>query len=59
MAEWESAEAQAAAVEQATTEGVYAPVIEVIAGGIAEALTAVGAAFEAVAAAVEGVCTSD
>jgi hypothetical protein len=38
---------------------VYTPVIEVIAGGIAEALTAVRAEFEAVAAAVEGVCTSD
>jgi hypothetical protein len=58
MAEWESAEAQAAAVEQATTEGVYAPVIELIARGIVEDLTAVRTAFEAVAAALEGVCTS-
>ena len=30
-AEWESAEAQAAAVEQATVTGVYAPVIELVA----------------------------
>ena len=31
IAEWESAEAQAAAVEQATVAGVYAPVIELVA----------------------------
>ena len=31
IAEWESAEAQAAAVEQATVTGVYAPVIELVA----------------------------
>ena len=31
IAEWESAEAQAAAVEQATAAGVYAPVIELVA----------------------------
>lgn len=31
IAEWESAEAQAAAVEQATEAGVYAPVIELVA----------------------------
>ena len=31
IAEWESAEAQAAAVEQATSEGVYSPVIELVA----------------------------
>lgn len=31
IAEWESAEAQAAAVEQATATGVYAPVIELVA----------------------------
>ena len=31
IAEWESAEAQAAAVEQATAEGVYAPIIELVA----------------------------
>jgi predicted nuclease with RNAse H fold len=31
IAEWESAEAWAAAVEQATVTGVYAPVIELVA----------------------------
>ena len=31
IAEWESAEAQAAAVEQATATGVYSPVIELVA----------------------------
>ena len=31
IAEWESAEAQAAAVEQATASGVYAPVVELVA----------------------------
>ena len=31
IAEWESAEAQAAAVEQATVTGVYSPVIELVA----------------------------
>jgi quinol monooxygenase YgiN len=31
IAEWESAEAQAAAVEQATAADVYAPVIELVA----------------------------
>jgi quinol monooxygenase YgiN len=31
IAEWESAEAQAAAVEQATATGVYAPVVELVA----------------------------
>lgn len=31
IAEWESAEAQAAAVEQATATGVYAPLIELVA----------------------------
>lgn len=31
IAEWESAEAQAAAVKQATVAGVYAPVIELVA----------------------------
>ena len=31
IAEWESAEAQAAAVEQATATGVYAPIIELVA----------------------------
>jgi quinol monooxygenase YgiN len=32
IAEWESAEAQAAAVEQALTTGVYEPVVELVAG---------------------------
>jgi quinol monooxygenase YgiN len=31
IAEWESAEAQAAAVEKATATGIYAPVIELVA----------------------------
>ena len=31
IAEWESAEAQAAAVEQATAEGLYAPIVELVA----------------------------
>jgi quinol monooxygenase YgiN len=31
IAEWESAEAQAAAVEQAMATGVYAPVVELVA----------------------------
>jgi len=31
IAEWESAEAQAAAVEQALTTGVYEPVVELVA----------------------------
>ena len=31
IAEWESAEAQAAAVERAMAEGVYAPVVELVA----------------------------
>ena len=31
IAEWESAEEQAAAVEQALTTGVYAPVVELVA----------------------------
>jgi quinol monooxygenase YgiN len=31
IAEWESAEEQAAAVEQALTAGVYAPVVELVA----------------------------
>ena len=31
IAEWESAEAQAAAVEQALTTGIYAPVVELMA----------------------------
>jgi quinol monooxygenase YgiN len=31
IAEWESAEAQAAAVEQATAAGVYGPVVELVA----------------------------
>lgn len=31
IAEWESAEAQAAAVQEATETGVYAPVIELVA----------------------------
>jgi quinol monooxygenase YgiN len=31
IADWESAEAQAAAVKQATAAGVYAPVVELVA----------------------------
>jgi hypothetical protein len=31
IADWESAEAQAAAVEQATAAGIYAPVVELVA----------------------------
>jgi hypothetical protein len=31
IAEWDSAEAQAAAVEHATESGVYAPVVELVA----------------------------
>jgi len=31
IAEWESAEAQAAAVQQASAAGVYAPVVELVA----------------------------
>ncbi len=31
IADWESAEAQAAAVEKATAAGVYAPVVELVA----------------------------
>jgi quinol monooxygenase YgiN len=31
IAEWDSAEAQAAAVEQATATGLYAPVVELVA----------------------------
>ena len=31
IADWESAEAQAAAVEQASTAGIYAPLMEVVA----------------------------
>jgi len=31
IAEWDSAEAQSAAVEQATASGVYAPVVELVA----------------------------
>lgn len=31
IAEWESAEAQAAAVEQATAAGIYGPVVELVA----------------------------
>lgn len=34
IAEWESAEAQAAAVEQASAAGVYAPVVELLAAPI-------------------------
>ena len=31
IAEWESAEAQAAAVQQATAAGIYAPVVDLVA----------------------------
>jgi len=31
IADWESADAQAAAVEQVTTAGIYAPVLELVA----------------------------
>jgi hypothetical protein len=34
IADWESAEAQAAAVEQASAAGVYAPVVELVAAPI-------------------------